>query len=484
MRRGAAWVLIGKAGDQFLGFAFGVVLARLLAPEVFGLLLTIQVFTGLAGFISGGGMGQALVRARSVTKADLDIVFTMQLMAGCVIYTAFFLSAPLFAHWYDEPLYTDLLRVSALSFLFRPLINLPNNILFRQMRYKARAGVSLATLLASSAVSIVLAYLDYGVWSLVWGGMAGSIVHAALAANLASWRPGLSTEFRRGAELARYGFLVSANDIVYYIRSQLSIFILSQRLGPASVGLYNKGESLARMPFRFAAGSVYDVLFRALAAEQSNLDKGRYLFVRSITLVAVYASPLYVGLIWLAEPLVRGVYGPKWVEAAQPLLILSAAWPFWLLDNFSGAVAAAHDQLHKELPIQVTSVVVTALAIVATLPFGLSGVAWGITGSTAFISILMLRMALTTLQARWWDALVALIPAAALNIPLGLALWLANWAMPRALKEHDLLHVIALGGFGGIVYAALFLLMPLPTLAPEQHRWRKLLRLPSSSVPI
>lgn len=478
MRRGAAWVLAGKVGDQVLGFAFGVVLARLLAPEVFGLLLAIQVFTGLAGFVAGGGMGQALVRARAVTQVDLDIVFTMQLLAGCLIYAGFFVSAPLFARWYDQPLYTDLVRVSALSFLFRPLINLPSNVLFRQMRYKARAGASLATLLASSAVSVILAYLGYEVWSLVWGGMAGSVVHAIVLARLAHWRPGLSTEFRRGAELARYGFLVSANDIVDYIRSQLSIFILSQSLGPASVGLYNKGDSLARMPFRFAAGSVYDVLFRALAVEQANLDKGRYLFARSITLVAVYASPLYVGLLWLAEPLVRGVYGVKWIEASQPLLILSVAWPFWLLGNFSGAVAAAYNGLHKELPIQVASVVVTTLAIVAALPFGLSGVAWAVVGSAAFTSLLMLRLALQTLQAHWWDALRALIPAAVLNTPLSLALWLADRAMPQALREYDLLHVAALGGLGGIVYAAMFLLVPLPTLAPEQRRWRELLRLP------
>lgn len=157
LRRGAAWMFAGRSVSQALTFAFGVVLARLLAPADFGLLLTIQIYTGVAGLVSGGGMGQALVRAKSVGKADYDIVFTLQLAIGCAIYAAFFFVAPLLARWYDTPLYTDLIRVSALNFLFRPLINLPTNILFREQRYRAMTVIGLVTLVATSAASIGLA---------------------------------------------------------------------------------------------------------------------------------------------------------------------------------------------------------------------------------------------------------------------------------------------------------------------------------------
>lgn len=480
IRRGAAWVLAGKTGDQILSFAFGIVLARLLAPEVFGVLLTIQVFTGLAGFVAGGGMGQALVRAKTASKADFDVVFTLQLIAGCLIYALFFLAAPVFARWYDNPIYTDLLRLSALSFIFRPLINVPSNILYRQMRYKAKAGVGMLTLVTSSITSLTLAYLGHGVWSLIWGGIAGSLVHSIALMRVAKWRPGLSFDFRRGGDLARYGFLVSANDIVNYARSQINIFILSQTLGPASIGLYNKGDSLARMPFRFVAGSVYDVLFRAMAAEQDNLDKCRYLFARSIALVGVYATPFYVALLWLAEPLVRGVYGEKWVAASGPLLVLSLAWPFWLLLNMSGAVLAARNRLGEELQIQVATLLVTALAVVIALPFGIDGVAWAIVGTAAFTSVFTFRLAISCLQAKWLGTLRVLAPALLLNAILALALYLAELAMPRWLLAHDLLHVAALGTFGGVVYASSVLLLPIPALATERAHWRSRLRLPNA----
>lgn len=481
MRRGAAWVFADKTGDQLLAFAFGIVLARLLAPEVFGMLLTIQVFTGLAGFVAGGGMGQALVRAKTVSKVDYDVVFTLQLIVGCAIYAIFFVSAPLFARWYDNPIYTDLLRLSALSFIFRPLINLPMNVLYRQMRFKARTGVGLVSLISSSAASISLAYYGHGVWSLIWGGIIGALVQSVLLMHVSQWRPGLSFEFKRGAELARYGFMVSANDIVDYARSQINILIMSQSLGQSSVGLYNKGDSLARMPFRFVAGSVYQILFRAMAAEQDNLDKCRYLFYRSIALVAVYATPFYVGLLWLAEPLIRGVYGERWLAASGPLLILTFAWPFWLLANLSGAVVAAQNRLADELQIQAATLLVTALAVVIALPFGIGGVAWAMVGAAAFTSVFMVRLAIKCLQVSWLSTLRALGPALILNGILAAALCLAELALPRWLLAHDLLHVAAIGAFGGVVYAASALLLPIPALAAERARWRSRLRLPNAA---
>lgn len=481
-RHGVAWLFVGNSGRQVLAFLFGIILARLLAPEDFGILLTIQVFTGLAGFVAGGGMGQALVRAKTATQQDYDIVFTLQFGIGCLIYTGFFFAAPWFAKWYDTPLYTDLLRVSALSFIFRPLVNLPASMLYRQMRYKAQTVVGITSLLVSSSTSILMAWLGYGVWSLIWGGIAGSIYNATVLIPLARWRPGFSLEFRRGRDIARYGILVSANDIVGYLRSQVSIFILSRTLGPASVGLYNKGESLARMPYRFICTSVYQVLFRAMAAEQDNLDKCRYLFFRSIALVAVYATPFYIGLLWLAEPLIRGIYGEKWVAAAGPLMILAFAWPFWMADNLSGAVSAAHNLLGAEFKIQIASLILTALCVVvAALTYGIDGVAWAIVIAAAFSSFAMHRLALKCLKAKLQSSLRAVVPAILLNAILAGTLYLLEQLLPHDWAEHDLVRIAIMGVAGSLVYVGSLLFLPIPELATERLRWKLKLKLKNPS---
>jgi len=477
IRSGALWSFMGNTGGRILTFAFGIVLARLLAPEVFGTLLTIQVFTGMAGFIAGAGMGQALVRAKDTTRADYDIVFTLQLIIGCLIYAFFFFTGPLIAEWYDNPLYSDLIRVSALSFLFRPFNNVPANILHREMRFKDTTWVRFASIIVSSLTSIVLAYNGFGVWSLILGGMASPLVTIPLYSMYAKWRPGLSLDISRAKDIARYGMLVSITDVIVYMRRRVSAFILSRTLGPAAVGLYNKGESLAEMPNGFITASVYQVLFRAMAAEQDNLDKARYMFYRSIALVAVYGTPFYIGLLWIAEPLIRGVYGETWVAAAGPLKILAAAWPFWVLDMLSGAVLAAFAWLHREVASQTATLIVTSLAILIGLQYGIDGVAWSLVGAAVFSAGYMYHLARTCLQARWTDFLRALVPAAVLNALLAATLFVVDLALPASVKNVDLLYAAAITLSGGLVYGLAFLFLPIPSLASEQLRWKDKLRI-------
>lgn len=483
IRSGAVWLFVGNAGSQIIGFFLGIVLARLLVPEDFGMLITLQVFTGLAGFVAGGGMGQALVRAKEVSTEDYDIVFTLQLIMGSLIYAVFFFSAPWFADWYDRPIYADLLRVSALSFIFRPFVNLPGSLLHRDMRYKAQTVVKVTTLLLTNAICIGMAYLGYGVWSLIMGGIAGSVVSMVLLISLSKWRPGFSLDIRRGRDIARYGMLVTVTGILLHLQRQVSVFILSRTLGPASVGLFNKGESLAKMPHGFITGSVYHVLFRALAAEQDDPDKCRYMFFRSIALVAVYATPFYVGLLWLAEPLIRGVYGANWVEAAAPLYILAFAWPFWLLDNLSGAVLSARNWLGREIPVQAVTLIISVLAVVIGLEHGLAGVAYAMVGVSIYSGLHMYWLAVRCLGARLSSVFAAIRPALILNAVLAGALYGLDLVLPARVLANDFLYLAVMGVIGGFVYVAAFLWVPIPALAAEQQRWKSKLHFWSKRAP-
>jgi len=476
IRRNTLWQFTGNTGTQVLTFAFGIVLARLLAPEDFGMLITIQVFTGMAGFVAGGGMGQALVRAKEASQQDYDAVFSLQLLLGTAIYLVFFFAAPYFAQWYEQPLYGTLLRVSALSFLLRPFVNMPSSLLQRAMRFKAQSLIRMATLLCSSATSISMAFAGYGVWSLVIGGLVGSVCNVAMLTATARWRPGISFDFGRAKDLARYGMLVSANDIVTYVRTQATNVILSRTAGPASVGLFNKADSLAQMPRQLITSSLYPVLFRAMAQEQDKLDTCRYLFFRSLSLALVYASPFFFGLFWLADPLVYLLYGEKWTASAPPMAILALAGPLLTIANLSGAVLAARAWLHKELVIQIILLALTVLAVFLGLDYGLEGVASALVLVAAYNALHMFHLAQRSLKAGYSLLLKAVVPALVLNIILNAVLFATDAAFDAG-TERSFLYLIAMTGAGALVYALSFIFLPLPGLSSEQARWKKLLHL-------
>lgn len=463
----------GNIGNQVLAFIFGVILARLLAPADFGALVTIQIFTGLVGYIAGGGMGQALVQSRQASNADYQLVFTLQLIIGVIVYLGFFLFSPLIAIWFDNPLYSDLLKLSALSFILRPFVNVPNSRLFREMRFKAVAFIQVSTMLVSSLTSIALAYYGHGVWSLVWGGLAGSLVGILLATPISGWKPGLRFDLGRARQLAAYGFKVSANDLVDYLRSQTSNFILSHQGGATVVGVFNKASSLSRMPSGMISGSVYNPVFRALSVEQDNLDKSRYLYFRALTLVSVYSLPFYVGLWWLADPFVLVVYGAKWMAAAQPLAILALGGLFFNIENQSGAVAAARNRLGIELRIQLIGWALMGLAVYAGLHFGLDGVAWSMLAVFAYNAIAMGWLALDSLEARLSMLFTALQPAILLNALLVAALAGLDFFIHALVHSQPLIYLLSMAALGTVTYTLLFLFLPLPGLRAEQAAWKR-----------
>jgi teichuronic acid exporter len=474
IRHGAAWLFLGSTGNRILNFAFGIVLARLLAPEVFGMLVSIQIFTGLLGFVAGGGMGQALVRAKEASKEDYDIVFTLQLIIGCVIYAGFFTVAPWFAIWYKTPLYADLLRVSALSFLLRPFVNLPGSILFRQMRFKTQTRINLTTLCVSGAVSIGMAYLGFGVWSLVLGGLVGALLGAVLLMPVTGWRPGLSFQWWRGRDIARYGVLVTIGDFIVYLRDQGSNFVLSRTLGAHSLGLFNKAKSFALIP-QSVTGSVYQVTFRSLAKEQDNLDTSQYLYLRAVTLVAVYTWPAFLALAWLALPLVRFLYGDKWVGAAYPLTCFAVIGPFVMLDMLAGSVLAARNWLHREIPVQVAMLIIVVLGSVAGLPYGLVGVVIGASLSNVYGAVHMSWLAGRCLSIPMRRIAAALWTPLLLNVPVFLLWGTMDHAFALREQFSDLFYLLIMLCSGGLLFALLFFLAPLPSIASEQQRWRDFL---------
>jgi O-antigen/teichoic acid export membrane protein len=469
IRQGVAWLFVGSTGNQVLSFLFGIVLARLLTPADFGMLVTIQIYTGLAGFVAGGGMGQALVQAREVRREDFHAVFTIQLTIGCLIYLAFFTAAPWFAAWH-EPQYKELLRVSALSFVLRPFANLPSNHMYRERRFRSLAIANIGVLIASSASSITLASLGYGVWSLIIGGLAGALFGAVILIAQVGWAPRLSTKWKRARALAQYGMLVAVDDFIVYLRNQAPNFVLSRTLGAHSLGLFNKASSLAVIPQKVTA-SVYQVMFRALAKEQDNLSLGQYLYLRSITLVSVYTWPAFLALGWLALPLIRFVYGDKWTDAAPLLTWFSVTAPFLMLEMLAGSVLAARNWLGKEIPVQIAQLVIVLLGRAAGLSYGLLGVAVGASLATIYGACHLSWLASRCLQMPVRRVLRALWAPVLFVLALSV-LWFCLAQLLTLWKvTGDLPYLLAMLGSGAIVVVCLFSFAPLPSIASERDRW-------------
>lgn len=474
IRRNSLWVLSGSMGGRAIDFVVGIILARLLLPEDFGLFVTVGILTGVLGFIAAGGMGEALVRAKEIDERDAQVVFTMQLLSCILIFLGLQWIAPHFAIWFDDPLYETLLRVSAINFLLRPFVNIPSVLLRREMRFKALSLRALLVNVLSSLIGILLALLGFGVWSLLLSGLAAGVLNIVVLIKLSGWRPRLALDWNRVKQFGGIGVRFTANDLICYLRTRTSMALLSYQLGSREVGLFNKADNLAEMPFTLLGGAAYQTLFRALSAEQDNLDRSAYLFLRTLTMVCLYALPIYIGLIWVAESLVITLYGENWAAAVLPLQILATTGFFRVLEALSGAVAAAQNCLGAEIVIQLENWGLLLIGCLIGLQWGTLGVAIGILPSFWYIAWRMYRLAASALNIRPRDLGRALLPVIPGNSLLLLTLILTHQILiGHGLGQDQGLYLLSMICCSGLVYGGWLLLLPPSSLKTESARWRQ-----------
>lgn len=478
IRSGTKWSFASSLSTEVLNFAVGIVLARLLLPADFGLIATVGVLTGLAGYFAGAGTGQALVRAEEAGPRHFNIVFTLQLIIGSLIYLGFVIAAPAFSRFFEQPIYHTLLLISGLSFFIRPFINIPTSWLQREMHFRPIFISNAITLLAGSGVSVGMALAGYGVWSLIAGGLFGSLLRAVILNFYVRHAYALAWDKAVIHDMGGYGAKVAANSLIEHFRSQSLILILSKLSGPTDVGLYNRAASLSIMPMRIVGTSPYQAVFRALAAEQDNLDKSRYIYYRTITLVTTYTLPLFVLAWWLAEPGIRFLYGDKWLASAAPLALLATTGLFQCIGNPSGAVIEARNRMTAEVKLNIVAWLILVAGVIHGLQWGLIGVAWAVVAMTVFFNMGLVIVAAREIQGTLRALFKALQPALLLNGMLIATLWLAHaLALAPYAQSNPGLYSLLMTSLGGAVYALAFLYLPIESLKTESAKWRRTLRL-------
>ncbi|MCS6787195.1 MAG: lipopolysaccharide biosynthesis protein [Thiobacillaceae bacterium] len=475
IRSGAKWLAFGKLANRLWEFAFGVILARLLTPADFGMIATVSVFTGFVGMFTAGGMGQSLIRAKEADEEDFTAVFTLQLALGVLVYLGFFAAAPLIARAFAEPLYTDLVRVMALSFLLRPLYVMRMAWLNRHMQFQARTQVEIAMGFVSGVSASLMAWMGLGVWSLALSGLLNALLQNLWLSRLVPLAARLNPRTELMRRHSGFGARIVANDFLSYLNREGRTLMVSKLAGASALGLFNKADSLARLPNQLFMQPTMEPLFRALGKTQDDPGQVRYLYYRSLTLLSAYTLPLYAILWWVAEPFISVVYGPKWVAAADPMRILVLAGPFLNLLFPSSVLLAAQNRLGLEIKAQAIHLPLALIAVFIGLQYGLAGLAWAVFAATALLTLHLLFYAHRCVRGRWADLAQAIAPGVLMGCAMTVALGFTHGAVEAWPQASAVARLLVMLCVGGAAYALFWLFQPFAALRTESQRWRALL---------
>jgi O-antigen/teichoic acid export membrane protein len=373
--KSAAWYGATRLWAQVLAWTVTIVLARLLTPGDYGLfaitLSVLAVFEMLQEF----GLGEAIVQRQNLTARQLNAMFWMVVGISAVLGGLTFSGAGLLGHFYGDPRLASTLRVLSLSFLLNAMGMVPFNLLTKAIDLRRRSLAEALGSAASALVALTLAYLGFGVWALVLGHLARSVVLNAALFAFAGWVPGREVAFEGMKSVMGFGMRITGTHLVGNLAPTVTTFVLARLLGTSAVGLYAMAQGLAEAPHRISTAMINQVSFPVFSRLQDDPVSLAGYFLRISKYLAVVSLPVQVGVMLVAPDLVIVVLSAKWQEMVVPFQIFCMESALVILTLAASPLLTARGKVDLLLRRSVLSFFVMTLATVVGIPFGLVGVA-------------------------------------------------------------------------------------------------------------
>ena len=326
--KGVGW----SAADAFLGhgmtFLVGIVLARLLTPEEYGLIGIVTIFTSVLLGVVDCGFSNALIRKMNVTNEDYCTLFFVNLLISLLMYMVLYICAPLIAVFFERPQLINLARVTGLLLIIQAISIVQNTILSRRLDFKTKTKASFFSAASSGMVGILLAFLGYGVWSIVAQLLSRQIVYSTCLWLYNRWWPKLLISYQSLKYMWGFGWKLLISGLLNRIWGELYQTVVGKCYSPAMLGQYTRSKQYATIFSTNITSIVQNVSYPVLSQVQDNKQRmvGAYRRVIKTTMFVTAICMIFIGAV--SEPLIYCLIGPQWHVAATflPFICLSLSF--------------------------------------------------------------------------------------------------------------------------------------------------------------
>lgn len=370
-KRGLYWKFFDQSANQLMQFAVGIVMARLLSPEDYGITALPAVFMAVAGIFMDSGFGQALVRKPDLTEQDLSTSFYYSIAMGIFMYACLFSASPWIADFYNTPVLKPLIRVTALNFLWGPLGTPQGIILQRRLDFKTPARISIINKIVSAIVGISVAYAGYGLWALVASGLTASILGLIQTWWAVKWLPTERFNKESFKYLWNYGNKIIGANLIDTLYNNVTPVFVGKYYSPRDLGVYNRALGYTVLPANQITGILSSVTFPVLSKLQDNEEFLIAQFRRMFRIASFVSFPVLMLLCALAKPLVIVLISEKWAECIVLLQIMCFAKMWWPIQSLNRNLLQVKGRSDLLLKLEAYKKTINFIILCCSLPFGI-----------------------------------------------------------------------------------------------------------------
>ena len=364
------WQSIGRFSTVGLSFVFGIVLARLLSPSDFGVLGVYAIFFAIAGTFIDSGFSNALIQRKVITEEDCSTVFWFNTALGVFFYLIFFFTSPLLADFFDIPILEDIIKVTAINILIGALTAVQGTLYRKYLDFRTTAIVNVVSTLVSGIVGITLAYIGFGVWSLVYQGLTSSIVNSALLWYFSKWRPHFLFSKKSFNGMFAYGSKLLGASLISQIYFNAHTFVIGKFYTTRDLGLYNKGTGNAKILSTNLTSILSTITFPILSQIQDDDERlihAYRIYIKVTSLIIFFLMFVYAAL---AKPITLFLYGAKWEGAVIFMQIICFGLMFDHINNINCNIFNVKGRSDIVLKSEIVKRIVSMSLLIAAIPFG------------------------------------------------------------------------------------------------------------------
>jgi len=374
---GLFWRSLERFGTQFVSFFISIVLARLLEPKEFGTIALLSIFLALANVLVDSGFGTSLVQKKDASGEDVDSVFFLSLGSSLALYAILFICAPWVASFYHEPVLVGVLRWSALNLIFNALNGIQNAIISREMTFRISFVASIGQTVAQGLVGISMAYLGYGLWSLVASSLVGNGVGVVVRWWLIGWCPAWRFSWGCIRELFKFGSRMLVSGFLDTFFSNVQGLIIGKFFSPVALGYYNRGQSIPSIVMSSVNSTLASVMFPALSHCQHEPERMRNIVRRMIKTSCFFVVPAMFGLAAIAKPLTIILLTPKWLPSVPFLQLACITFAFWPIHVAHLQAITASGRSDVFLGLEIIKKVLILIVLLVSFPYGVMAMVIG-----------------------------------------------------------------------------------------------------------
>lgn len=320
--KGVGWSFADNIFNQGITFLVGLVLARLLTPEEYGLIGLITIFISVFNSIVDSGFSNALIRKNDVEDKDFNTAFITNLVISIILYALLYVCSPAISRFFTQPQLVSLTRVMGVVVIINAFGLIQRTIYIRNVDFKTQAKISLWASVLSGVTGIAMAFYGMGVWSLVGQQISRQFLQSVLMWCYSTWYPKIQFSIQSFKELFGFGWKLLVSGLINTVWNEIYQVVIGKFYSADTLGQYTRAHQFSTIFSSNLTGIVQRVSYPVLSQIQDDKQRLKNGYKKVIKCTMLISFCCMLGLAAIAKPMVLTLIGEQWLPCVPFLQLI------------------------------------------------------------------------------------------------------------------------------------------------------------------